>query len=1280
MTNSTIFPAPASPQGVRWHQSFAFRLVLLFVLVAAVPLIAVALIAYTQSDQALHERIADEQQGTRELQAEAIQAWIVSRVDNMVTTAGTARVRTLDPAKASDAIKQYFDQWGAYETMFMADPTGQMVYATNGQLANVSEQAYFKRAMRGEAALSDPIVSPVSGHTVYVAVAPILSGTQVVGMIGGTLLTQQLTDLLAISRVGETGEAYLVNADRLFVTASRFTDDLKREGLIQDHAELELKAETDGARAALSGHSGIEEYMNYRGQTVLGAYQPLSGVPWALLIEENAAEAFQSVTNLQTIMLLVTLVTMAVVVATAILIARSLTRPLRQTVGLLTEMSKGHLSARLHLSRHDEIGVLAMTLDRFADDLQTNVVGVMQKIAAGDLNIETAPKDAQDEIGPALRQTLDSLRGLVTEARTLTLAAVEGRLATRGDVRKFQGGYRDIVQGVNDTLDAVVGPLNVAAEYVDRIAKGDIPAKITDTYHGDFNEIKNNLNQCIDAINALVADAKLLSKAAVDGQLATRADATRHQGDFRKIIDGVNDTIARLVSLLDNMPAPAMIIDTDMNVRYMNEVAARTGGRTAQQVIGQKCYDHFKTGDCKTERCACQRAMREGRLATSETSARPAQGVTLEIAYTGVPLTDERGSIIGAFEVVTDQTDVKQAAALAGKVADYQTTETTKVVEALNKLAEGNTNVQLVTAAADADTQTVKATFDQITSAVNTCVAAVRTLVSDADVLSQAAVEGKLAARTDASKHQGDFRKIVQGVNDTLDAVIGPLNVAAEYVDRISKGDIPAKITDTYRGDFNEIKNNLNQCIDAVNALVADANQLSTAAVEGKLATRADATKHQGDFRKIVQGVNETLDAVIGPLNVAAEYVDRIAKGDIPAKITDQYHGDFNEIKNNLNQCIDAVNALVADANRLSQAAVEGRLATRADVDKHQGDFRKIVQGVNDTLDAVIDPINDTKQLLAQVARGDLTVAMTGHYQGDFALLQQSIGAMLAGLKTMAAQTQQGAINMTSASAQILASSTEMASTTREQASAVNEVTATVQEIKASAEQVAQRAQSVAEGATRAAEVAQQGNQAANESLAGMDDIHTKVEAIAENILALSEQTQQIGDIIDTVTDIAGQSNILALNAAIEAAQAGEAGRGFRVVADEVRSLAEQSRQAAAQVKIILGDIQKATNLAVMATEQGTKGVNAGIERVSRTAQTIQQLTQVVEQAAQASQQIVAGVEQQTIGLDQIAIGMGDVNQAAQQTAVGAQQSQSAAQSLADLASQLKAVAAQYRV
>ena len=165
-----------------------------------------------------------------------------------------------------------------------------------------------------------------------------------------------------------------------------------------------------------------------------------------------------------------------------------------------------------------------------------------------------------------------------------------------------------------------------------------------------------------------------------------------------------------------------------------------------------------------------------------------------------------------------------------------------------------------------------------------------------------------------------------------------------EIANLVAVGDLSREIT-LAAGDTASVMAAMKKMVDTIRALVADANMLSKAAVEGKLATRADAGKHQGDFKKIVQGVNDCLDAVIGPLNVAAEYVDRISKGDIPPKITDSYNGDFNEIKNNLNVCIDAVNALVADANMLSKAAVEGKLATRARRSQTPGRLQKHCAG-----------------------------------------------------------------------------------------------------------------------------------------------------------------------------------------------------------------------------------------------------------------------------------------------------------------------------------------------
>ena len=256
---------------------------------------------------------------------------------------------------------------------------------------------------------------------------------------------------------------------------------------------------------------------------------------------------------------------------------------------------------------------------------------------------------------------------------------------------------------------------------------------------------------------------------------------------------------------------------------------------------------------------------------------------------------DEIGQLMGSFGKMVD--NIKNQAA-AGSL-----------------IASGDLSVEIVP----------RSDKDVLAIAMKSVIDTLRELVAEAAMLTEAAVEGRLDTRGNAAKFSGGFREIVDGVNQTLDAVIGPLNVAGEYVDRISKGDIPAKITDNYNGDFNEIKNNLNTCIDAINELVEDADMLASAAVEGRLDTRADAGRHGGDFAKIVHGVNRTLDAVIGPLNVAAEYVERISKGDIPAKITDNYNGDFNEIKNNLNICIDAVNDLVSDADMLVTAAVEGK-------------------------------------------------------------------------------------------------------------------------------------------------------------------------------------------------------------------------------------------------------------------------------------------------------------------------------------------------------------------
>jgi methyl-accepting chemotaxis protein len=195
-----------------------------------------------------------------------------------------------------------------------------------------------------------------------------------------------------------------------------------------------------------------------------------------------------------------------------------------------------------------------------------------------------------------------------------------------------------------------------------------------------------------------------------------------------------------------------------------------------------------------------------------------------------------------------------------------------------------------------------------------------------------------------------------------------------------------------------------------------------------------------------------------------------------------------------------------------------------------------------------------------------------------------------------------------------------------------------------------------------------------------MVEIRERVAAIAQDVLALSAQSQQIGEIIGVVNDIADQSNLLALNAAIEAAKAGEQGKGFAVVAAEVRNLATQSKAATGKVRGLLGEIQRATNAAVLATEQGTQRVEAGLGLAERAGGVIGELAQAIRGAAQAAQQIAASAHQQSAAMDQIAQAMREVQQATVQSVAGARQSQVAAEGLNDLARQLRSLTNQYKV
>jgi methyl-accepting chemotaxis protein len=367
----------------------------------------------------------------------------------------------------------------------------------------------------------------------------------------------------------------------------------------------------------------------------------------------------------------------------------------------------------------------------------------------------------------------------------------------------------------------------------------------------------------------------------------------------------------------------------------------------------------------------------------------------------------------------------------------------------------------------------------------------------------------------------------------------------------------------------------------------------------------------------------------------------------------------------------------------------------------------------------IADPLREVAAGAAQIALGDLSVQLTQSARNDeVGVLVRAFSAMTRGLREMAAvaeriadgdisgkvaphsdkdvlgnafvimidklrvMTQEinaGVSVLVSAAAEILAATTQMASGSAETVTAVSQTSSTVEEVKQTTQMASQKARMVADTAQKTAQISSAGKQSTQESIEAMQRIQEQMESIAASIVQLSEQGQAIGEIIATVNNLAEQSNLLAVNAAIEAAKAGDQGKGFVVVAQEVKSLAAQSKQATAQVRTILGDIQRATTAAVMTTEQGGKEVEAGNKLSVLLGEAVRGLTDNIDNAAQAATQIAASAQQQMVGMDQVALAMQSIREATSQNLASTKQTESAAQNLHQTGLKLKQIVEQYR-
>ncbi len=552
-------------------------------------------------------------------------------------------------------------------------------------------------------------------------------------------------------------------------------------------------------------------------------------------------------------------------------------------------------------------------------------------------------------------------------------------------------------------------------------------------------------------------------------------------------------------------------------------------------------------------------------------------------------------------------------------------------------------------------------------------------LLTDTRMISEAVGSGKLSTRIRVENHKGTFRTIAEHMNAVLDAFDQPIQSLTGALTKLAEGDIPDKINQAYRGDFNTSADRLNGCIDAINTMKEEIRHALNRVADGDFAGRADTSRQKGEFQRIIEDLNNTVDGLVKPLKVFGESMGRIANGEIPPQVMEVYHGHVEDVKRSLNQWIETIGNLAADVESLSKAAHAGKLTVRAEAGRHHGEFRKIIEEINTSFDALTAPIREEVSVLTAMAEGDLSCKVEGEYRGDHQLMKDSINAVAESLAQALREVREAAEAVGKATDEITAGTEEIAAGAEEQHSQVAEVATATEEITRSITEISQSNGSASQTAKEAKEAARDGGRSVTETINGLRQMGGTIQNFATTVITLSSSSDQIGQIVNVIDDIADQTNLLSLNAAIEAARAGEEGRGFSVVADEVRKLAERTTKATREISAMIKNIQSQTTEAMNQMGHGVEDVELVIAQGERAEATLQGIVEVSEVISDILEQIAKSSEQQASASQQVSRSIEGMSAVTAQSAQRTQHIAGRSEELRKIAKDLRASIDRFR-